>query len=126
MKIEQHGIILTVFNFDLCVAFYKDVFKLPEMFSKVDGDFRLTCLAFGSAYLMLETGGVACTIEKSIDKNPTIIRFNVANLDEALIDINRYDHNAIIIKNDWGSIIRMIDPDGNPISIRDNDNFQIT
>jgi lactoylglutathione lyase len=36
MKIEKHGIILNVEKFDECVAFYKDLFKLSEMFSKVE------------------------------------------------------------------------------------------
>ena len=51
MDIQNQGIILNVFNFDKCVSFYKTVFNLPEMFTKTDGDFRLTCLEFGSSYL---------------------------------------------------------------------------
>jgi lactoylglutathione lyase len=44
MKIEKHGIILNVEKFDECVAFYKDLFKLSEMFSKVE-DTRKRCFA---------------------------------------------------------------------------------
>ena len=80
MDIQNQGIILNVFNFDKCVSFYKTVFNLPEMFTKIDGDFKLTCLEFGSSYLMLETGGVASELEKDISQNPTILRFNVASI----------------------------------------------
>ena len=59
MKIEKHGLILNVEKFDECVAFYKDLFKLSEMFSKVEGSFRLTCVEFSDSYLMIETEGVA-------------------------------------------------------------------
>jgi lactoylglutathione lyase len=48
MKIEKHGIILNVEKFDECVAFYKDLFKLSEMFSKVEDtskSFRKRCFA---------------------------------------------------------------------------------
>ena len=123
MNIQNQGIILNVCHFDLCVSFYKQVFKLPEMFTKVDGDFRLTCLAFGNSYLMLETGGVANDTEKNVAQNPTILRFNVANIDKALTHITQFFPNAHIIENDWGAIIRVSDPDGNPISIRDNAGF---
>ena len=123
MDIQNQGIILNVYNFDDCVSFYKKAFDLAEMFSKVDGDFRLTCLEFGNSYLMLETGGVACDSEKDTSQNPTILRFNVANIQQALPHISKFDSNAKIIENDWGSIIRVVDPDGNPISIRDNSGF---
>jgi lactoylglutathione lyase len=124
VDILNQGIILNVFNFDECVSFYKKVFNLPEMFSKIDGDFRLTCLKFGDGYLMLETGGFASESEKNQAQNPTILRFNVASIQQALTHISKFDSNASIIENDWGSIIRVIDPDGNPISIRDNAGFQ--
>ncbi|PSW55944.1 glyoxalase/bleomycin resistance/dioxygenase family protein, partial [Photobacterium kishitanii] len=124
MDIINQGIILNVFNFDKCVSFYKTVFNLPEMFSKVDGDFRLTCLKFGNSYLMLETGGIASESEKDFTKNPTILRFNVACIQSALEHISKFDSSAKIIEQGWGSIIRVVDPDGNPISIRDDYGFQ--
>ena len=123
MNIEQCGIILNVFHFDACVSFYKTVFGLEEMFSKVDGDFRLTCLAFGSAYLMIETGGVASDGEKSVAQTATILRFNVADIHEAFAAIREHDSNARLIENDWGTIVRCMDPDGNPISIRESAGF---
>jgi lactoylglutathione lyase len=123
MNVEQCGIILNVYHFDACVSFYKTVFGLNELFSKVDGDFRLTCLEFGSAYLMIETGGVASAEEKSVTQTATILRFNVADIHEAFDAIRAHDANARLIENDWGTIVRCTDPDGNPISIRESAGF---
>jgi lactoylglutathione lyase len=123
VDIQNQGIILNVFNFDKCVSFYKKAFNLSEMFTKIEGDFRLTCLEFGNSYLMLETGGIACYSEKNISQNPIILRFNVSCIYKALKHIVQFSPDAQIIENDWGSIIRVIDPDGNPISIRDNSGF---
>jgi lactoylglutathione lyase len=113
MKIEKHGIILNVEKFDECVAFYKDLFKLSEMFSKVEDTFRLTCLEFGDSYLMIETEGVANPSGKDVSQCPTKLRFNVLDI-----------HNALECENDWGSIISIFDPDGNRISIRDDSGFK--
>lgn len=123
MEIERCGIILNVAHFDECVSFYQSLFGLPELFSKVDGDFRLTCLEFGSAYLMLETGGVACATEKTLSQSPTILRFNVADVRDAFESVLKHDDQAKLIENEWGTIVRCTDPDGNPISIRESSGF---
>ncbi len=57
-------------------------------------------------------------------QNPTILRFNVATIQQALTHISKFDSNASIIENGWGSIIRNIDPDGNSISIQVNAGYQ--
>ena len=77
----------------------------------------------GSAYLMIETGGVASDGEKSVAQTATILRFNVADIHEAFAAIREHDSNARLIENDWGTIVRCMDPDGNPISIRESAGF---
>jgi len=124
MEIENYGIILNVKNFDECVNFYKNVFHLKEMFAKEDGDFRLNCLEFGSSYLMIETGGVAQSQEKTLEQCPTKLRFNVESVVEAKNHLSRCGIEAEIVENDWGTIINIIDPDGNPVSIRDESGFE--
>lgn len=94
------------------------------MFEKTDGDFKLTCLEFGSSYLMIETDGLAKPSGKSIKENCTKIRFNVANLDESLIKIKSHGIDAVITKNSWGDTINIYDPDGNRVGIRDEASFQ--
>jgi len=93
------------------------------MFSKTEGNFKLTCLEFGGAYLMLENQGMASDSEKSVAQNPTILRFNVKNLEGTYRKILTYDNEATLINNDWGNIVRCIDPDGNPISVRASSGF---
>jgi lactoylglutathione lyase len=97
MKIEKHGIILNVEKFDECVAFYKDLFKLSEMFSKVEDTFRLTCLEFGDSYLMIETEGVANPSGKDVSQCPTKLRFNVLDIHNALECVREYGVDAEII-----------------------------
>lgn len=124
MKIEKHGLILNVEKFDECAAFYKDLFKLSEMFSKVEGSFKLTCLEFGDSYLMIETEGVAIPTGKDASQCPTELRFNVLDIHKALESVREYGVDAEIIENDWGSSISIFDPDGNRINIRDDSGFK--
>jgi len=124
MKIDNYGIILNVEHFDACVRFYKDVFGLPEMFSKTEGDFRLTCLEFGNAYLMIETEGVAVPSGKDVSRCPTKLRFNVPDIHQARASLHQHGIEAEVMDNDWGSIITLYDPDGNRISIRDEAGFR--
>ena len=125
MNIERCGIILNVSNLDACVEFYQSLFGLREMFSKVDGDFRLTCLEFGSAYLMLENDGVASDAATIPAQGAAILRFNVSDIEQAHADALKHDDKATLIRNDWGTIVRCRDPDGNPISIRESAGFEI-
>ena len=124
MNIQRYGIILNVEKYEECVNFYRDVLELKVMFSKVEGDFKLTCLEFGSAYLMIETGGFAEPKGKSVKACPSKLRFNVADIEVAYTRINSFEISAELIKSDWGSTINIHDPDGNRIGIRDEISFE--
>ncbi len=126
MKIVHHGIILNVQAFDECVEFYKELFQLPELFSTVDYDFKLTCLKYGDSYLMIESEGadIAYPQGKSVSQNPTKLRFNVLDIYKAHETIIAYGLRTEVMRNDWGSVININDPDGNPISIRDDKGYQ--
>lgn len=124
MEIERFGIILNVANFDDCVLFYKSLFGLKELFSKSHGDFRLTCLEFGEAYLMIENDGVASEQEKTFSQSPAVLRFHVEDTLGILEFVRQHDPSAKRYETDWGNIIRCIDPDGNPISIRESKGFE--
>lgn len=124
MEIQRTGIILNTEKYEACVAFYRDLFDLAVMFEKTEGDFRLTCLAFGSSYLMIETQGNAYPAGKSISENATKLRFNVADIDAALRKVKAYGLEAEIIESSWGSTINIFDPDGNRVGIRDEVGFR--
>ena len=123
MEVQRTGIILNTENYAACVAFYRDLFDLPLMFEKVEGDFRLTCLEFGGSYLMIETGGKASAEGKSIAENATKIRFNVVNIESALSKVRAFGLDAEIVENSWGATINIFDPDGNRVGIRDEPGF---
>lgn len=124
MDIERVGVILNVEKYDECIAFYQEVLELKIMFSKVEGDFKLTCLEFGSGYLMIETEGFAEPNGKSIKSCPSKLRFNVADIENACQRIKHYDPSAEVINSEWGSTINIYDPDGNRIGIRDEVSFE--
>ena len=124
MNIQRYGIILNVENYEECVTFYKDVLELKVMFSKVEGDFKLTCLEFGSSYLMIETEGFAEPSGKSIKSCPSKLRFNVSDIEAAYTRIKSFEISAELIIHEWGSTINIYDPDGNRICIRDEISFK--
>ncbi|GGO78665.1 glyoxalase [Marinobacterium nitratireducens] len=123
MEFARTGIILNTEHFDDCVAFYRDLFDLPVLFSKTEGDFRLCCLSFGGSYLMIESEGVANPAGKSIEQNATKLRFNVDDLDAMLARLRLFDIEAEIVRSAWGSTINIHDPDGNRVGIRDEAGF---
>ena len=123
MKISRTGIILNTEKYDECVAFYKTVFDLTVIFEKQEGNFRLTCFDFQKAYLMIETGGIACSEGKTMEQNSTKIRINVRDINEALDELKTKGIKAEITNNDWGKTINLFDPDGNRVGIRDERTF---
>ncbi|TDJ13445.1 MAG: glyoxalase/bleomycin resistance/dioxygenase family protein [Gammaproteobacteria bacterium] len=123
MKIARTGIILNTEKYDECIAFYKDLFNLNILFEEVDGDFRMACFEFGGSYLMIETGGIANDIGKSVSENATKLRFNVTDIDMALEKLQACGIEAEIRRHHWGSTINIYDPDGNRVSIRDESTF---
>lgn len=124
MDVVRTGIIINTEHYEACVKFYKDVFNLPILNQKEEGNFKLTCFAFGDSYLMIETEGVAKPEGKSIKESPTKLRFNVSNIEDALKSIHSHGISAKIETLDWGSTINLFDPDGNKIGIRDEAMFK--
>jgi len=123
MDIQRTGVILNVEHFEDCVAFYRKAFDLPVLFEKTDGDFRLCCLAFGGAYLMIETEGTAKPEGKTIAENAAKLRFNVADMEAARDRLKGLGIDAEIERTDWGETMTIFDPDGNRVGIRDEAGF---
>jgi lactoylglutathione lyase len=123
MKTSRTGIILNTQNFEACREFYKDILGLEELFSKNENGHKLSCLEFGGAYLMVETGGYANPEGKSVKESPAKLRFNVPSLEDAQRFLNARGIDARISRFDWGSTINIFDPDGNRIGIREESEF---
>lgn len=109
MNVIQHGIILFVEKYVECVAFYRDVLSLQVAHANES----LTCFHFGSAYLMVEEGGKCSMAEKSRAQNPTVLRFNVSDLEAAAAELESKGCLVERLSFDWGRIAVFNDPDGN-------------
>ncbi|KAB7615761.1 glyoxalase/bleomycin resistance/dioxygenase family protein [Amylibacter sp. SFDW26] len=123
MQFERTGIILFTYNYDACVSFYTKILGLPVLFSINEGDTHLTCCDFFGAYLMIETGGPDAQHTKTMAQNPTKLRFNVADVENAAQEL---ESKGIIVQRgvfDWGTIANFTDPDGNMCSLRDQKTF---
>jgi lactoylglutathione lyase len=117
LDIKTHGIILGTENFDACVHFYRDIIGLPVWYTKT----KLVCLRFGDGYLMIETGGVACDGVKPNNQNPTMLRFNVANVETAAQNLRAKGVTVTVAKYDWGAVGTFADPDGNKCELKNAD-----
>jgi lactoylglutathione lyase len=117
LAIETCGLILGTEKFDACVAFYRDVVGLPVWFEKPG----IVCLRFGNGYLMIETGGIALGRLKQHNENPTIIRFNVRDVDACAKMLE--DRGVAIERKSfsWGEVATFSDPDGNPCELKNAD-----
>ncbi|MCF7699339.1 VOC family protein [Loktanella sp. M215] len=111
------GIILLTERFDACVAFYRDTLGLPVWFEKPG----LVCLRFGGGYLMIEQEGVAAPGRKSVQQNPTILRFNVADVRAMAAMMTAAGIDVTVKDYDWGTIGTFIDPDGNTCGLKNAD-----
>ena len=116
-RTRTFGIILGTEHFDACLEFYRDILGLPVWFEK-EG---LTCLHFGSGYLMIETGGMARQHRKPNRENPTMLRFNVEDVHETAAQLRKHGVDVKIRVFDWGIVGTFIDPDGNPCELKDAD-----
>ena len=114
---EHFGIILGTERYDECLEFYRDVLGLPVWFEK-DG---LCCLRFGAGYLMIETGGMARSDRKANSENPTMLRFNVWDV-EGVAKLLRARGVEVELKTfEWGVVGTFIDPDGNTCELKNAD-----
>ncbi|AOX99604.1 VOC family protein [Jeongeupia sp. USM3] len=116
MQFELPGIILFTERFDACVAFYRDRLALPAVVARPG----LVTLDLGGAYLMIESGGVGRRGPKPIDENPTILRFNVSDVDAAAGLLRCQGIDVEVLRLDWGVVGCFSDPDGNRCELKDH------
>lgn len=114
LKVTQHGIILFTSKYQACVDFYRNIMGLEVAYSKD----TLTCFRLGSAYLMVETGGIASDQEKGRTQSSTVLRFDVLNLDAAADTLESHGIAVERLAFDWGRIGVFIDPDGNRCELK--------
>lgn len=114
--LERPGIVLFVERYAECVAFYRDALGLPLL--KDQGD--VTILGFGAAYLMIETAPGIGRAAKSRAENPTVLRFNVADVDQVAARLRDHGVEIAVAHHDWGTIAPFRDPDGTLCELRNH------
>lgn len=114
MQIKKTGLILFTENYPACVHFYRDLLGLEVIFEQE----KLVCLEFGGAYLMVEMGGIANPEGKSRAENPTVIRFNLAEVEATAEELRAKGVAVSVEQHPWGTIGVFYDPDGNRGELR--------
>ena len=123
MDLTRSGIILCTERYEACVDFHRRILGLPELFLLDSEHSKLTCLDMAGSYLMLETGGWAVPGGKSVERNPTILRFNVRDVEATARVLEARGVHVSIRREVWGTVGDFIDPDGNHCSLRDERSF---
>lgn len=114
-QVQTFGIILGTERYEDCVQFYRDILGLPVWYEKPG----LICLRFGTGYLMIETGGMACDGRKPNSENPTMLRFNVNDVRAAAAELESKGVSVRVAEYGWGIVGAFIDPDGNACELKD-------
>ncbi|PTU32554.1 hypothetical protein CJD38_00020 [Stenotrophobium rhamnosiphilum] len=78
----------------------------------------LTCFHFGSAYLLVEQSDGNSRQENGHNKNPTVLRFDVTNLEAAATELESKGVSVERQLFDWGHIGVFSDPDGNRCELK--------
>ena len=125
MEFTQAGIILRIEKYEVCVAFYRDVLRLPILFQLSRTDSILTSFDLGGTYLMVEPGGPAPSLRKSLDQSPVTLRFNVVDVEKTAVALEASDVTVNRRQFDWGKIADFVDPDGNRCQLRSDEGFGI-
>lgn len=114
LGITQVGVILFTEHYESCVMFYRDQVRLPVTHVQA----TLTTFAFGVGYLMVEQGGVATQTEKSRSQNPTVLRFDVADVHRAARTLRKRGVMVEVCEYEWGVIGVFLDPEGNRCELK--------
>lgn len=115
MKLRESGIILFCENYERVLNFYTEKMGLHLREQKSG----LAVLDFGGSYLMIENNGTASTTPKTRAQNPTVIRFNVNDFEDTILELLNRGVNVDVHSFHWGKIGVIIDPEGNRIEIKD-------
>ncbi len=116
LEVQTFGIILGTERYDDCLTFYRDTMGLPVWYDKG----HLCCLRFGEGYLMIEHGGHASASgRKPNSANPTMLRFNVADVLAAAETLRARGVDVEVKTYDWGTVGTFLDPDGNACELKD-------
>ena len=114
MNVIQAGVIVFVDAYEACVSFYEHTLLLPVV-ARLD---VLTIFAVGASYLEIEQGGPSSQPLKSRANNPTVLRFDVLDIEAASQDLRSAGVAVKRMSHDWGETAICVDPDGNLVEFK--------
>lgn len=123
MHFTMAGIILFTENYEECVTFYGKTLDLKVLHEIDRAGERLTTFLLGDTYLMVETGGVASTMAKSVEASPIKFRFNVPDVMAACDLLRSRGVEVDVTQHSWGATAEFTDPDGNLCALRSDEGF---
>src|SRR5699024_5636408 len=107
MNFKEFGTILFVENYEACIDFYKNKLQLDVRNEKE----TLVTFNVTGGYIMVEKGGFSLAGEKNRQQNPTVLRFDVDALGEAVSTLEERGVHFINkrLAFDWGTIAVFLD-----------------
>ncbi|RAP77498.1 VOC family protein [Paenibacillus montanisoli] len=117
MKLKESGIILFTEDYETALAFYVSNMGLRIREQKAN----LTVLDFGGSYLMIEDQGVSSSAPKTRSQNPTVLRLDVYDFEDAVHELRGRDVDVGVYEFSWGTIAVIVDPEGNRIELKNAD-----
>ncbi|ENM5936011.1 VOC family protein [Vibrio mimicus] len=119
MEFLRTGIIVKTEHYNKCFDFYHDIIGLKLIEEQSEHSFKLAHFEFGSSYLMVETGGRAYQSGKSVDMNPSVIRFDVADIEKVKLALKMHRVDINYYEYEWGKLVIVFDPDGNQVEFKE-------
>jgi len=120
MNFDRTGIILYTLEYEKCIQFYRDVLKLPILFTTPD----LTCFGFGQSYLMVELDDEYFKTGSDKGRVRTCLRMNVPNVKSLADHLQQQGIEVDYQERSWGTVAKFFDPDGNLCAFRDSASFE--
>ncbi|MCB0685081.1 MAG: hypothetical protein KDC53_01110 [Saprospiraceae bacterium] len=120
MELERTGIVLYTLEYNRCVTFYRDILKLPLLFSTGE----LTCFGFGDAYLMVEKDDEYFMDHEDRGRIRFCLRLNVPDVKTMVENLRGHQISVDLQEHSWGTVAKFCDPDGNLCAFRDSKSFE--
>ncbi len=120
LKLHETGIIIFTQNYASMIAFYRDFVGLTIRVTKPE----YTVFSWGYSYLMIEPFLPNHYVKADqCGQASFIIRLNVFQIDEAIIELQEKGVSVDVEKYDWGTVASFLDPDGNFLELKDAPDF---
>ncbi|WP_344924851.1 VOC family protein [Aquimarina addita] len=121
MTIKRTGTILYVQNYLECIKFYQEIVGLTILFQNN----QLTCFDLHGTYLMveIEDRNTYKNLPPEHKRVFSCIRINTDDVKGHAEQLRLKNIEVDYQENDWGTVAKFYDPDGNLIAYKDEETF---